>query len=457
MEGSSGNMLKSDRLYSSTSSLVAGLFLISIGILMILGLDKLYFNFINLLMLATLGLGVFQFISYFWKKQKKAEKQITFTRAFFNLLFCLVLSFYPKIPSSIIPLLFAFYFILNAVIKIITYIILFNEKAEGRLKELFMVILYLVIGVPLFISPLKNVNTMLWIMGGYFILLGINFLIDFINVVLPRKIKTKLRRRIKITLPVILEIIIPYQVLNEINYFINKDEDNKIVYQDKNSDVKPDLEIFIHCSMRGYNRFGHVDLLFEDQVISYGNYDDDSKTFFNTVGDGVVFVTDKEHYIPFCIKHSYKTIFGFGLKLTDSQKKNIKKYINDLSDNMYEWYPPYVMALQKMKKVNKDKYEDYSSCLYKSTGAKFYKFNSGRFKKYFALGVNCCLLSDSIIGKSGSDILKMNGIITPGTYYEYLNREFKKKNSAVITKNIYNAESTGIKNKSKKLFDGFSS
>ena len=124
---------------------------------------------------------------------------------------------------------------------------------------------------------------------------------------------------------------------------------------------------------------------------------------------------------------------------------------------VYKWEPPIVEASYKKKRIDENEYGDYASCLYKSTNAQFYKFNSGRFKKYFVLGVNCCLLADSIIGKSGTDILKMNGIITPGTYYEYLNREFKKKNSMVITKNIYNAESTGTKKlKNKNIFKGFS-
>ena len=43
----------------------------------------------------------------------------------------------------------------------------------------------------------------------------------------------------------------------------------------------------------------------------------------------------------------------------------------------------------------------------------------------------------------------MNGIITPGTYYEYLNREFKKKNSMVISKNIYNLQSTKLLKRKK--------
>lgn len=443
-------MLKSDRFYNSTSSLLAGLVLIIISLCMLLGKDKLYFDFMNLFLLTILIIGTFQFIEYFFSKRKGTDGKITFTKCFLNLLFCLVLSCFPKIPMSILPILFALYLILNGIIKLMTYIILRYENTNGRLLELFQAFIYLVIGIPLLISPLKKLSVMLTIMGVYILLLGINFIFDFINTIIPRKVKRKLQRRIKITLPVLFQAIIPYQVLNEINYFINKEEySKKIVYEEKNQDIKPDLEVFIHSSMNGFNRLGHVDICFKDKVYSYGNYDDSSKRLFDMIGDGVLFVTDKEHYIPFCIKHSHKTIFGFGLKLNDRQIKNIDNYIDKIFTNIYEWNLPIQEDMISKKKINKDDYTDYASCLYKSTKAKFYKFETGKFKKYFVLGINCCLLADSIIGKSGSDILKMNGIITPGTYYEYLNREFKKKNSMVISKNIYNLQSTKLLKRKK--------
>lgn len=451
-------MLKSDKLYTSTSSLFAGISMIIISLFMLLGKDKLYFDFINLFILMLLILGTIQFVRYFFDKLKKSEKRITFVRSFLYLLFCLILSIFPKIPMSILPLLFSFYLLLNGIIKFITYILLYNEKALGRIKELLIAIVYFSVGLPLLFSPIKNVSMMLNIIGVYSLLLGINFIFDFINTIIPKRHKNRLRRRIKITLPVILEAILPYQVLNEINYFINKEEYGKtITFHDKNIDDNPDMEIFVHSSMNGFNRLGHVDIYFDNKVYSYGNYDDSSKVFLEMIGDGVVFITDKEHYIPFCIKHSHKTIIGFGLKLNDKQKQSIRKYINYLFDNMYVWNSPVEVAKKENKKLNKNEYGDYASCLYKATKADFYKFKTGKFKKYFTLGVNCCLLADSIIGKSGSDLLKMNGIITPGTYYEYLNREFNKKNSMVISKTIYNAESTGIKkNKKKKIFRGFS-
>lgn len=455
-------MLKSDKFYTNSSSLLASIILIFIGTIMIVGKDKLYFDFMNLFIMTILILGIVQFIRYMFSNNKNNKKNITFTKSFIYLMFCLTLSSFPKIPMSILPIVFASYLILNAIIKLFTYIILLQDKTSGRIKELVLFFLYLSVGIPLLFSPLKKVEVMLNIIGIYFIILGINYLMDYITTKMSDKFKNKIRRRIKITLPVFLEAIIPYQVLNEINDFINGENYNsQMIYEEKNSDVIPDIEIFVHCSNNGFNRLGHVDLCFDGNVYSYGNYDDSSTTFFTMIGDGVFFKTNKKDYIPFCIKYSSKTIFGFGLKLNKTQKKNIKNYIDQLFSNTYEWYPPIVLDKKNRRKVNKNEYEDYASCLYSASKAKFYKVKTGKFKKYFVLGLNCCMLADSIIGKSGTDVIKMNGIITPGTYYEYLNREFRKKNSMVITKNIYNSESTKLKNKmnknrKSKVFKGIS-
>jgi len=142
-------------------------------------------------------------------------------------------------------------------------------------------------------------------------------------------------------------------------------------------------------------------------------------------------------------------LFCFGMKLTDRQKSNVEKQIHSIMENVNYYETNYERDKRLKKKVKKDSYTDYPSVLTSLTDAKFYKVQSGPFKTFFVLGVNCCKLADNVIGKSGSDLLKMTGIITPGTYYEYLNQEFYKKNSMIISKIIYNNKS--IKTK-KKLF-----
>lgn len=447
-------MMKSDKLFNATNSLMIGIGLLLIGILMIVGRGWLYINFINIFLVAVLFFSMKNFVNYFLGRKK--DQNINFTTSFLNLVFCLICSLFKNIPISILPIIFGLYLLLNAIIKFISYGIFLKTKANGRLSQLGLALLYTIVAIPIIFSPIKNLNIVLMIIGIYIILLGVNYIWDFITFLIPKKVKNKLKRGLRISLPAIVEALIPYTVLNEINYLLDKENyDKPFVFEEKSEDVIPDMEVFVHTSSRGFNRMGHVDLYYDGRVISYGNYDDNSTRFFTMIGDGVVFEAERDKYIPFCIEHSKKTIFAFGLKLTDSQKKNIDREIKKLFGNLYEWNPPYVEALSRRKRINKNKYKDYASRLYQVTNAKFYKVKSGSFKKYFVLGNNCCRLADHIIGKSGIDLLKMNGVITPGTYYEYLNREFQKKNSMVISRKIYNQKNVDKKT-IQEIFKGFS-
>lgn len=447
-------MIKSDKLFNATNSLIIGIGLLFIGLIMIIGKDWLYINFVNVFLLAILFLSMKQFINYFVGRKK--DKKINFTKSFINLMFCLILSLFRDIPLSFLPIIFGLYLLLNSIIKFMSFYMLFRNRANGRLTEFLIGLIYFIIAIPIIFSPLANLNKVLIIISVYIILLGINYIFDFITFLIPKRVKNKMKRKVRISLPVFIEALIPYTVLNEINYLLDKDSYNRpFVFEEKRDDTNPDLEVFVHTSPNGFNRMGHVDLYYDGRVISYGNYDDISIKFFKMIGDGVVFTTDRDKYIPFCIEHSRKTIFAFGLKLTDKQKKNIDKTINKIFDNLYVWKPPYEEELSKNKKTSIKECKDYASKLYSVTGAKFYKFCNGRYKKYFVVGVNCCSLADSIIGKSGIDLLKMSGIITPGAYYEYLNREFQKKNSMVISRKIYNARNIDKKTL-KEVFSGFS-
>jgi hypothetical protein len=193
-----------------------------------------------------------------------------------------------------------------------------------------------------------------------------------------------------------------------------------------------DLFILIHTSSRGVNMFGHIDVYFEGKVISYGNYDEGSRKYKEMFGDGVLFSTRKrKNYINFCIDNSKKTLFEFGVRLNARQKELIRTRIKEILDDTISW------NYKDDKKYNNG--TSYVAKLYKKTGAEFYKFKKGKYKTYFVLGSNCCYLADDIIANSGVDMLSLNGIITPGTYYDYLNRLLKKKNSFVVSKSIYNA------------------
>ena len=448
--------MKTDKFFNATYSFLIGIGLSFLGILTLVGRKWLYINIINIFIVAIFFLSLKQILNYFLGKEK--DKKINFIRSFLNILFCLICSVFKNIPLSILPILFGLYLLLNSLIKLINGGIYFKNKANGYFTEIFFGVIYLILGLSVTFAPIKNLDVVLVILGIYILLLGINYLFDFIGFIIPIHVKNRLRRRFRVSLPAIFEAIIPFTVLKEINYLIDKDNYDEVeLAENKKTNEEADIEVFVHTSNRGFNRMGHVDLYYEGKVLSYGGYDDDSLRFFDMIGDGVVFTTDKNKYIPFCIEHSKKTIFVFGLKLTDKQKSRIDETIKDIFDNLHPWESPYQVALDKAgkKKIDQNDYKDYASRLYQATKADFFKFNSGKWKKYFVVGNNCSKLADYIIGKSGIDLLKMYGVITPGAYYEYLNREFKKKNSMVISRKIYNSKNVDKKTVAE-IFRGFS-
>ena len=454
-----GGSMKSDKFFNATYSFMIGAGLITTGILMLIGRKSLYVNVVNLFIIAIFFLAIKQLINYFIGKEK--DKKMNFIKSSINIVFCFVCSLFKNIPLSIIPLLFGFYLLLSSIINFINGGIYLYNKAKGYVTEFFLGAVYLIVSLSVIFSPIKNIDNVLIILGIYILLLGINYIVDFIGFTIPIHVKNRFRRHIRISLPALVEAVIPYTVLSEINYLIDKDSYDDFIFEEKKNDVEPDLEVFVHTSTRGFNRTGHVDLYYKNKVLSYGGYDDSSLRFFKMIGDGVVFTTSRDKYIPFCIEHSKKTIFAFGLKLTDRQKEEIDKAIENIFKDLVDWQSPYQEALNDAKKrnlkrkVKQNKYKDYASRLYQTTNAKFYKFTKGKWKKYFVVGNNCCKLADYIVGKSGIDLLKMYGVITPGAYYEYLNREFKKKNSMVISRKIYNSKNVDKKT-IKEIFGGFS-
>ena len=434
--------VKIGKMFDLTVSFFSGVLSIILGIVMILFQESFYFSVIDIIVFFFLLLGIKNFVTYFAKKGKEKDK--SFIKSFSNLVFALVLSFFDKIPYSLFPMIVGVYLFVNSILQFIDLSIYLKNTGGLIFSKIFYFIFYLVVGFFLVVFPLKKINLFLKVMGIYLILIGIRFMLDAILQKIPLRYKNNIKRRIRVTLPVIVECLIPYALLKEINEVL-KVENNRFVYDNKKNDESPDLEVIVHTSLRGFNKMGHVDLYFNGEIISYGNYDESSRMLHELFGDGVIFTTTRDEYISFCIEHSKKTLFIFGIKLTNNQKKRIEKEIAKLKNNLVRWYSP-------VEVDSSVKHKDYASCLYNKTKAKFYKFKTGNFRTYFTLGNNCCLLADQIIGKGGIDLLKMNGLITPGTYYEYLNREFMKKDSLVVSRYIYNQKRKDEEYERKKIY-----
>ncbi|MEG0276926.1 MAG: DUF308 domain-containing protein [Coprobacillus sp.] len=337
--------------------------------------------------------------------------------------FGLLFVFFPQLPFSVVVIIFAIYICVTGLSHFITYCFYRREQVNGRLAFLISAIVLLIVGVSFLLSPIVHARQMTYIVAIYMIYIGIRYMGKSIRELLSEDRKDSLKRHIRVSLPVFLEALAPRLVLEYINEKLSVEEN--VIIDDQDSP----LEVLVHVSKEGTGAIGHVDICYGDHVIAYGAYDEESHHLFGAIGDGVLFETSKEKYIPFCLEDdTSRGIFGFTLYLDDIQKELVQKTIQEFKEGLILWQPPCYQDI---------KADDYASRLYKATKATFYKFKKGQFKRYFVMTTNCVLLVDRIIGKSGIDIVNMNGIITPGTYYSFLEEESKKENSRVLKKNIY--------------------
>lgn len=422
-------------LYSS----IIGLFFIVMGIVF-LSNSLLSIKIVNFLLGVTfIVLGISYYVKALLAKLNiiehlKKECKILSLRPIINIVIGVLVISFPNVPISMIGIFTGIYCLASAIIRVINLINKVKDNLGNKLEDLILIPFFLALAVFFMFSPYMHVNVIVGVVGVYFILLGLNHLFDALNEKLPDKQKDYLKRKVRIMMPSFVSAFIPRIVLEEVNEYLtpsSKLNHSIPKYEKIKSTQKPDLEVLIHVTKTGFGSMGHMDLIINGKVISYGNYDSKSAYLFEALGDGVLFVADAKEYIPFVIKDTKKTLFAFGLKFNEEQLRRIYDCLNELGDQLKSWTP-------KPLSAEEEKDPPYIYRLKKEVPVSFYKFDSGTFKTYFVLGSNCVKIADTILGSAGTDVLEMNGIITPGVYYDYLNNEFKRNNSFVISKKIYN-------------------
>ena len=415
--------------FESCSMIMTGILFFILGIFVIMDRKTFIYNVIELVSMLTILAGFIQIYSKF-----DGRTSTSLIEALITIVVGTFILFFPSIPVSVIVLTFGIYAIATGIIKLITYTIYHKDHVQGRWILFLDAIVFLTTGIGLVATPIAKVGQLFTFLGCYAIGLGYMYIRDGLDIILPKEASGKLKRRIRINLPIFLVAMLPYKSLQKINHYLqDKDKEEDLDDLDPiDLNEKPDMGVLIHVTNDGFGVLGHVDLCIDGKVISYGNYDHDSWRLHEMVGDGILFTTSKEKYVPFCIAHSKKTLFCYGIKLNEQQKESVQKKLKEIEDRLIPWQPP-----AAYDKEHLENYQDYASLLLTKTQAKLYKFKYSRFKTYFVLSTNCVLLADSVLGKAGTDLLNINGLITPGTYYDYFEREYKKKDGFVISKKVY--------------------
>lgn len=329
------------------------------------------------------------------------------------------------------------YILLIGIIKFIDYLLQRADQTPGRSVVLFNALIIIGMSLPIFLNPATHTARVSIITGIFCIFYGITVLGDFLVEILPMKQTDRIKQRIRLNLPVFLTALMPKQAITHINSLLEVSDDGIIEEESFKVEKVPDIEIFVHVTEKGTGTMGHSDFCFEGKVYCYGNYDDASFKLFGAIGDGVLFTTtDRDRYIQFCADETGDSIFAFGLSLTEVQKQAIRDQIKELFTHVVPWQAKIVRYGQGTY-VSEKEPTDYASNLYRETHASMYKFKNTSFKTYFVLATNCVKLVDYVVRSSGVSGANPNGIMTPGAYYEFLDRQYRMKNSIVISKQTY--------------------
>ena len=427
-------MPKLSETYSKWKSIGEGLLAITLGILLI------RFGQVVPRMGYQLLIGYFSLSAVWqlltrWFQDKKRRENILVTLA---KLVVAALVFDSIILQDIALYLLVFviasYQLFTGGISLVTWFLYRKNAIHPRLHHFFDAVW--MIGFGLYsISPFHDAaNFELLLLGCYLLMLGASSLRDgfFFERI---ENNPKLKRRMRMTLPIFMTALIPISTLRRWNERLstNQTEESEVHLERKN-EKSVDLEIFIHASESSFFlAMGHVDICYQGQVISYGSYDPHSERLFGTIGDGVLFKANREKYIELCKRESQKTLFAYGLSLSEQQKKAIEERLREIESLLIPWEP----SSQLLKRREGEVKHTYSYQLKHEADATLYKFTSSKFKTYFVLSTNCVLLADSIVGEAGTDILSPQGFIVPGTYQDYLDLEFKKPSGIVVSRSVY--------------------
>jgi len=373
--------------------------LIAIGIIALI-IPTNYINvFHSTLYFSMLIYSIIQIIIYIKRK----------TFSYFNLLFSIInliliilIIIYPIFYIKLIPIVIGTYILIIGLARLMT-IFIYQNIPESKINILINSLVHLTFSIVLFINPTTNIKSFTFILGIYLILLGISYI--------PKGSHQKGNIKI-VQIPTILQSLKPY------HDFIKIDFNN---YNNQDTNIEVDLEVLIHVRKNKRGVFGHADLIYNNKVYSYGNYDIKSYKLLDAIGDGVLVEADKKQYINYCKSYG-KTLFSFGIKLNENEKQEMEKRFKAIMENTY---------IFEKNKISKN---SYIYNLNKNINANFYKFKNGYYKNYFFLNYNCVKFIEEIISP---ELLDFTSIKTPGTLYTHLEEAYVKQNSKIIRKIIY--------------------
>lgn len=339
--------------------------------------------------------------------------------------------------SSRVWYLLTFLMALYALLFALSYAISFwqnrRDRSAAPFRYLLNTVLHLGFAVAFLIRHDQMVDYAMIAIGVYLIFTSVELLGDLLEYVLPQAWKEKLPRWFHIPMPLFMATFVPMRALREINK--RYDDESSEVSSPLDSEPISDVEILIHLTRRGANAIGHADIVIDGVTYSYGGYDESRQKLFGGLGPGVLFfLRDTRAYIRLTTLPPQSLVFAYGLRMNDEQRAKLKARLDEILSRTTPYYSDAQLA--EMGWIEPKKCRDYCSRLYKTCGAEFRKFTSGIYKNYWVLGTNCVVFIDELLGAAGFGRIAA-GIISPGTYYDYLEREYARPGGFVAYRRVF--------------------
>lgn len=340
----------------------------------------------------------------------------------------------PSIFRMVLPRIVGCWILLHAIVKAIILYIKIADHLPGRFRYIILFFFDFIMAFVLLFQPNRQMYLISYGVGIYLFIYGASTLWNFILEIIPKDSGTKLDQKIQLAVPPFLAAIIPPTLMHSIldeGLEANKDEFN--MYKSK---LHSDLEVMIHLAPSGPAMFGHMDIVYKDKIWSYGCYDPHKRRLIGSMGDGVIIEAPRNPYIKNCLLHENKILIVFGISLSEEQRDKMEAKIIKMKEDFFEFHSD--EQLYQKGLLHKKASDDYISRVTRRVrDVKFYKTMNEKMKTFFVLSSNCVYFASQILEEIGLNLFDLSGIISPGSYFDFLNNQFKSEKSFVISRKVY--------------------
>ncbi len=348
----------------------------------------------------------------------------------FNLLFGIVLMIWPNRFMMFVHVFFGWWMLGHGILHLVDFYVCLHDQLPGALSQLISGLGFLILSIFMIIGRNMAIKTeVLSILAGIFFIANALFsFLEHLSALL--KSFNPERSAFSVSPPILMTAFLPIQF-----YISIKELKRDALLREKRETIPSDLRVYIYLKGKGPEMFGHIDISYKGTIWSYGNHDPASRRLNGTYGDGVLIRADEAKFLKESVETDNKTVISYGIRLTPNQKEMVESRLEKLMERAEPWKCEAQLAREAGKDM--EPYNDYASRVYKETLCEMYKFKSGKFRTYFISSTNCVILADELIRNQNLRLIDLSGLITPGAYLSFLNTEYQKKNSPVISRIFY--------------------